>query len=367
MPMATRGTFQAGERRGERSLFRRAFVKAILVLAVTGLASVGPQGSQAAEKARKSEKEEPAKSSRVDNQVATCTKPADSSPEPATLSAAISQVQNTLTLTCVEYTPGGAVPKNLTEGTVCVSGADKTLENCGRQDSDPAKTIEISKLLGSKEKIVWAAKEKEAAASYSLTLRNEDFPYVDKTFFVGCKKDGQGAECQLNVTVKARTSAVSGQTATCAYGVSSNPSTLEVTMTQEENTFTLVCGTGGTTVPGKLYFQTEFCEGDDVTSCSETSTYRSFLPEFESSWWSIDVQENRHVLKIPPESFPAKEHTFLVGCTLPTEKPVGSHFAACNVKVTVRAKPPASTATRLSYASLGWCTVLLSGSLFSFL
>lgn len=279
-------------------------------------------------------------STTVDNQVVSCPAPAKAGPPP--VSVTISEAKNTLTLAC-NGAEVAAVPSTLNKGTVCVSAPEKTLKTCKAANAGPNDTTTVSQLLGSESEIVWLAKEKSASASYGLKIEKKDFPYLDKTFFVGCMKETpDNFQCQVNVTVKARASSVDSQVATCSYGESSNPSALEVTMTPEKNTFTLVCGKEGTSVPEE--FKTDFCPGDDVGECRTPSPYGSILPGFASEWWSTSTDGSQHTLTIPAEHFPAKEQSFLVGCVPRKETATKSQTPTCSVKVTVRPKQHTSNA-----------------------
>ncbi|PHJ23734.1 srs domain-containing protein [Cystoisospora suis] len=340
-----------------------ALRKAIPVLVVAVVVSMSFRALPTAANADEASSQNQA-TSKVESQVATCTKPSTET-SPVILSAAISEAENTLTLACTGYTAGAAVPSTLTDGTVCASTPANTLASCEesvKQKKEPA-TVKVKDLLGSETNIVWAPAEANGKKTYSLEIGKKDFPYLDKTFLVGCMENStKNFECRVNVTVKARASTVSGQVATCAYGESSNPSVLEITMTQEKNSFALVCGNDGTSVPGESTFNTEFCPGSDVTKCQTTVAYGSILPAFTSEWWTTGAEGGQHVLTIPPENFPEKEQFFLVGCVPAAKAESKSQTSACNVKVTVRPKQNGSGAFEISYATISFYVAVSLGA-----
>lgn len=312
--------------------------------------------------------EESERSSAVENQVAKCKAPGGEAAA-VRLSASISEAQNTLTLACSGDSGAVVVPGNLTNGAVCVSEAEReaALAACEAAARAEARTeakveaIKVSQLLETEKEILWTMAE-QGTTGYRLTIGEEDFPSKDKKFFVGCKSASPPSECLVQVTVKAKASVVVGQVATCAYGESSNALPLDVTVTQARNTFTLVCGAGGTSRPEPTRIKTEFCVGNDVSECETTSAYGSILPGFKSEWWSAEPKGNQHVLKIPPENFPAKEQSFLVGCVASTETEAKSKSSACSVKVTVRPNDGGSSAAGTAVA---FYIAVLAGTSFS--
>ncbi|PHJ23732.1 srs domain-containing protein [Cystoisospora suis] len=349
---------------GGKIAFGSSFQKMGPVFLVALFAYVSCQIGEAVADPGSSAGGEPAKNSVLENQVATCTAPTQRAVTPEILSASISEAANTLTLNCSGGEENVAVPSTLVKGTVCAPVTDNTVETCEAavNAKEQSKTIEVKQLLGTQENIVWTSTG-TSSKSYKLTIGKGFFPYVDKKFFVGCKKSTQFA-CRVDVTVMARASAVSGNVATCAYGEASNASALEVRMTPEKNTFTLVCGTEGSSRPEESKFKSEFCAGTDVVDCSTTSTYGSILPGFRSEWWTPAAQGGPEVLTIPPENFPEKEQTFLVGCiprasTDSKTKTTG----ACKVKVTVAAKQGTSSSVQTSYVSVGFYVAVLARSL----
>ncbi|PHJ23735.1 srs domain-containing protein [Cystoisospora suis] len=338
MSLANGCPLQPRQHPGRQNSLRRILRKTISVVLLSFLAST--QQNQALEDAVDTIPTAPGTSTTVESQVATCPEPSKKTgPEP--VSVTISEAKNTLTLAC-NGAEVSAVPSTLEQGTVCVSGQGKTLKAC-KENSGSKETTTVSQLLGSESQIVWVPKQKNPSASYDLTIEKKDFPYADKSFFVGCTKNSaDDFACQVNVTVEARASTVSGQVATCSYGESSNPSALQIKMTQEKNFFTLVCGKDGTSVPAQ--FKAEFCPGDDVGECRTTSTYGSILPGFASEWWTSSTDGTQHTLTIPEQHYPTKEQTFLVGCVARTETGTKSQTPACSVKVTLTPKQPDSNA-----------------------
>ncbi|PFH37034.1 SAG-related sequence [Besnoitia besnoiti] len=276
-----------------------------------------------------------------------------------TLSVTLSKDQLTTTLEC-----GGegstAVPRSMEEG--CVMGTEATVDTCSSQG-----TKQLSKLLETSSSVKWTAAQGSGAEfkgeARTLKLKEDDLPYTDKTFFVGCKsKNPPEGTCQVNVTVKARLSTVDNNIVTCAYGADSNPRPLEVEMRDGNNTLTLACGKDGSIVPTS--YVTNYCEDDTLKPCKKS--YRDILPKFEDTWWTKETKEGSPVvLTIPKEGFPESDQEFYIGCTpRPTggdettsraeegaESPTDKAPTPCKVHVTVKAAGAASAAPSIARAA----------------
>ncbi|PFH36166.1 SAG-related sequence [Besnoitia besnoiti] len=227
---------------------------------------------------------------------------------------------------------------------------------------NPKKQVSLTDLLGASGELSW--KKTEASASpqsetWLLQLQKEELPLSDKTFFVGCKHAGDtdNPTCKLTVNVHAKPSAVHNNSVTCAYGKASNvEGPLKVTLTEESNSFDLVCGKEGLTNPNS--YRTAYCGDAEMHECQRS--YKDILPQYEESWWSPPNEElNQAKLTVPATGFPAEDQSFYIGCTL---KPAENHEKAfqansgdpqtsvvnssdCKVQVTVKAAKYSSAST----------------------
>lgn len=195
---------------------------------------------------------------------------------------------------------------------------------------------------------------------YSLTIPPGSFPLVDKSFFAGCLQAG-GNECVVNVTVKARTSAVKAGVLTCAYGKESNSSVPEVTLNSENNSLTIQCGDEGQMEPTQQSLTAYHCAGSNTNDCKIVNL-TEVMPTFTSSWWTTDEQSSRAPkLVIPEDGFPAQEETIVLGCNpniAETSKAeqgdqtTAGALPTCRVKVTISAQTSGSLATSVSFYRL---------------
>ncbi|PFH37048.1 SAG-related sequence [Besnoitia besnoiti] len=265
----------------------------------------------------------------------------------------LSSTHPVTTLLCIK--PGSTmVPKGAK--SVCEAKTDVTVENC--EDKGCSSTLQA--LLESNREVRWTqipiTKSKQGE-KWALNLEQTDFPFTDKSFFVGCKNEEHPSKtCRVDVTVKARSSSVMDNLVTCAYGAESNSEALKVELTEETSTLALACGKHGSINP--TTYSTNYCENENLTSC--TKSYSDILPNYSSAWWAGKSDTTDHVkLTIPKGSFPAEEQHFYVGCVPKAAKPekpiarttgpstdtsTSAGASTCRVKVTVKAASSASPA-----------------------
>ncbi|PHJ17493.1 srs domain-containing protein [Cystoisospora suis] len=258
------------------------------------------------------------------------------------------------------------VPAGLKDGSVCPADV-QTLAACetpaeNSVKASASKAVSLSVLMGGTEAppVTWVEStltEADGPKKYELSLPNAPLPLKDTKFVAGCipaKKEKANNECKLTVTVEARKSAAAGQTVYCAYGAKSNEAKPTVTMTQENNTLTLVCGNEATkAVPQPTDYKTAYC-ADEVGAECKTETFTSFIPGFQSTWWTENKGAQNVTLKIPPEHFPDSPKTIHLGClyTPPTTPQDQSAGAAkqnlCKVDVVIGAKESSATGRRVA-------------------
>ncbi|PHJ16755.1 srs domain-containing protein [Cystoisospora suis] len=282
---------------------------------------------------------EPAKSSRVTEQVATCTAPDPDAPKPATLTGSISQAKPTFELVCSTERSNAAVPAGLEK--VCkqieASSANRVqstpLSACSQ---DPTTQCLLSDLLFPGATAAWkpvtvTKGSGSTQTKYQLTISKDELPLLDQQFFVGCMKANEAdSSCQVNITVNARASEVSADNVvTCAYGKESNKTPVAVTLTSETNSFTLKCGSEGTQTPAE---KDSYCSGTSVDAC-DLKKLTSIIPKAEASWWADVVANQSMKFTIPTDKFPSADTVFLVGCKKPEKE---KDATSCNVKVTVK-------------------------------
>ncbi|PFH36091.1 SAG-related sequence [Besnoitia besnoiti] len=257
-------------------------------------------------------------------------------------SATLSKDTHTLKVKCGETLQ---FPSAVDNGAMVCPAEFNTLDDC---------TLDILKLLGGAPKDVkWKAcdtQERNGKPScQTLTIPQDNLPFVDESFAVGCATVNNGKVCKIPVTMKARASETNGQTVTCAYGADSNTSRQAVTLSPSKNSFTLVCGDKGTVLPTN--YDTKFCYSDpDDTSTTCDGDYQSILPGFENSWWKkVAPTANSFTLSIPVEKFPKEPAKMVVACQQITKiadsKGVAEGAATssvCRVDVTIEAGSPAS-------------------------
>lgn len=307
----------------------------------------------------------PAGSANIVDQVATCSAPHASNPHPATLAGSISQAKPTFELVC-QGSDSNAVPAGLTK--VCQKTAPTLLTPTVRTTtlsvcSSGTDQCDLSTLLYPGAKAAWKAVTVTGGDSgttgdtkYQLTIPKDEFPVLETKFLVGCMKNNEvNSSCQVNITVSPRASEVSaGNVVICAYGRESNSTPMAVTLTSQQNSFTLRCGSEGTQSPTD---RQEYCSGTSVDDCNPKKL-TSLIPKATASWWTAtDSQNGVMKLTIPKDAFPSADAVFLVGCKKP-EKAPGTETSSCNVRITVRA--PAGSGFRTEAPSLG---VILAGVL----
>ncbi|PFH36078.1 SAG-related sequence [Besnoitia besnoiti] len=251
------------------------------------------------------------------------------------LSAVLSRENNVLSVTCPEGQK--CAPSELKDKLVCQLGAD-AFTSCA---------LDLHTLLaGRPSNAVWKdcseAQKAAEAPCKTLTLPQENFPFIDAGFFVGCEQGGE-TKCTVAVTLEARPSTTEGQIVTCAYGTTSNPSHQAVTLNPSQNSLTLVCGDKGEVLPQR--YDEAYCSSElkgDEDSCE--GNYSWILPGYDLKWWTRHADSNSFTLSIPPERFPAEEAKIIVGCRhtkaaaySQRDQELASSSTVCNVDVTIEA------------------------------
>ncbi|PFH36086.1 SAG-related sequence [Besnoitia besnoiti] len=262
------------------------------------------------------------------------------------LVASLSDKRNVLNLECrdgLHYAPDG-----LSRKKVC--DANSSTLKCGEDNGPPCMDID-DLLAGSPTNVQWTEVKKKATGQpKSLTIPPENIPYIDGHFVVGCldSASNETPKCKVAVTVEARASLTDGQTVTCAYGASSNPSHQAVTLSPSKNSFTLVCGEKGTVLPTN--YQTSFCSpGSEDAKKSCEGDYQTILPGYEGKWWEKREGAESYTLSIPVDKFPKEQARIVVGCEQKDERanvkntaPSGKGPTVCSVDVTIEAGASAS-------------------------
>ncbi|PHJ15345.1 srs domain-containing protein [Cystoisospora suis] len=238
--------------------------------------------------------------------------------------AILSQEKQKVSLTCGKALT--VIPTNLAGGMVCPAGLED-LTTCKESSSDALEKKSppeaaatapesLSVLMGgpSTSPVKWQETDVQGGTegkSYTLSLPPVPLPLLDSAFQAGCEKEK--TKCVLTVTVEARKSVASGQTASCAYGAKSNPTDKRptVVITPEKNTMTLVCGTtSSTTIPANI--SESYCTGAS-SDCTTKEQYTSVIPGFQAGWW-VDGKDGSWTLTIPKDQVPTSPKTIHVGC-----------------------------------------------------
>ncbi|PFH35656.1 SAG-related sequence [Besnoitia besnoiti] len=296
----------------------------------------------------------------------------------------LSEDQLAVTLVCQG---GGATAVPDGPQTVCQELSTKkergTADDCTIAESITGTPVSLATVLAADSQAKWekdTTTEGSSAVSRTLTIRNKDLPLTDTSFYVGCRKStgDNASKCKVPVKVLARHSSAETNIVTCAYGANSNEFPVNVEITQERNTLTVVCGTEGSIHPQE--YKTQFCEKEDLNAC--TKSYSEILPMFDEQWWA-EEKDSSVKLTIPSTHFPTQDQSFYMGCS-PTkseneESQVSSARAAgdagsdtalstCKVLVTVKASgsslsagPRVGMVTAVSGAAV--LTEIIAGSL----
>ncbi|PFH36823.1 SAG-related sequence [Besnoitia besnoiti] len=281
----------------------------------------------------------------------TCTEQGDVA---AKLSAVISEQKPALEILC-KPDKLTCAPDGLKDGKVCPENTT-TLTDC----KDPRQCIEVGSLLfPSSTKVSWT--ESNASADEKprmLTIPEGTFPFSDRHFVVGClDNDKTKTKCIVDVTINARSTVTNGQTVTCSYGKTSNPSHQTIKLTSSQNSFTLVCGEDGEVLP--TLYQKTYCTGDASADAAGicSGNYSTVVPTYQEGWWSKgdEPKPNSFTLTIPRDQFPENDGKIMVGCRKsekkPLEKsgtPVPAGASVCSVDVTIEGTGPASSSSLLS-------------------
>ncbi|KFH17047.1 SAG-related sequence SRS30A [Toxoplasma gondii MAS] len=286
------------------------------------------------------------------------------------LVATLSQNQNSLKIRC-KQTDLKFVPESSNGKAVCPSTTTELKDCKAASTRSVSNSVEINTLLsGSPKDVSW--KDVEGDNQYTskkLVIPQEYFPSVDQKFIVGCVTSDSGTPAtamKVTVTLEAKASATQEQTVNCAYGSNSNKAHQAITLTPENNKFTLVCGDKGQILPTK--YQETYCAHEDGKDAADTckDAYSGIFPNYETTWWTkaTEPPSNEYTFKIPEGQFPTEKQTFMVGCHRQT--PVQDNAqkngvdnnaqeakpTVCTVDVTVAASAPSSAAELASGISL---------------
>ncbi|CBZ51474.1 SRS domain-containing protein [Neospora caninum Liverpool] len=286
----------------------------------------------------------------------------------------------------------GAVPEDLTN--VCDPNQAGSANNCkfGEAQGSEGTEVPLQDLLGTSNDVAWVKESRsrtpKTGETWTLTLTQDDLPFTDKPFFVGCKENtptlaqvrAATVSCKVPVHVEARPSSETNNVVTCAYGQNSNTNALEVELTAEKNAVTIDCGRVGSLMPEIT--TTHYCAPDDgnLDDCT-AKKYVDVLPMFEESWVKQDGEKSSVTLTIPESGFPVEDQKLRLGCVPKSTSATksdpesvadtfgGAKTSNCNVLVTVRASNvPSSAISTLQVAAVasGARAVagLLAGSLF---
>ncbi|CBZ49964.1 srs domain-containing protein [Neospora caninum Liverpool] len=298
------------------------------------------------------------------NSVATCTSATQVhvTATPATLTLSKSSLTATVECLGEANTAGPAGEEDVCDGqTTKSTGGERGSTACRIGSTEAGQTVTLQTLLGATHKIQWTTNtlsETPEGESRTLKLSQSDLPRTDKTFVVGCQKGGSdpNSACKVTVNVNARPSSADDKNVvTCAYGKDSNPKPVKVEMSQNKNTLTIDCGSGGSLQPAG--FTSQYCspDTDNLEECA-TASYSGILPKFAPSWWTNTEKGTPAVLTIPKTDFPSTDQRFLLGCAPTSTAPetpdeasrqpeADSTTSACRVLVTVKAASSASSAS----------------------
>ncbi|CBZ51318.1 srs domain-containing protein [Neospora caninum Liverpool] len=276
-------------------------------------------------------------------------------------SATLSESSNAITIQCsdagFEFVPAA-------ENHVCTSSEEEEatpLKTCNDQPNVKTSLIEdFLEHAPDTNPPTWTKTEGNTKEN-SLTIPQDSFPLIDRSFFAGCLKARDQEECVVKVSVKARTSTVKNGVLTCAYGGESNTSVPEVTLNSENNFLTIQCGSEGVLQPTKDSLTAYHCTGSNTTDCKKVNL-TEVMPTFTSSWWTKDEHNSAAPkLVIPEDGFPSQEETIVLGCeqmkpSSARETQGGESTAVelptCRVKVTLSAETSGSQAPDVSFLGL---------------
>lgn len=125
------------------------------------------------------------------------------------------------------------------------------------------------------------------------------------------------------------TAQIAQQTATCTYTDPAPSAGLlgEITVSKDNNHFTLKCGDGAQTSPPD--HTTSYCGGANATTkdCGVTM-WKALFPKYESKWWS-GKPDTGAKMTIPKDHFPSTPQSFYLGCI--------KNGNTCTVKILVEA------------------------------
>lgn len=245
-------------------------------------------------------------------------------------------------------------------------------QHCCAKENRKQEAVSLSVLMGGSATAGVTWRETSERSRYELSLPASPLPLMDATFLTGCAPSSPGksappSECKLKVTVEARKSAAAGQTVYCAYGKKSNETKPTVTMTEESNKITLVCGSKDATVQPTTY-KTNYCVDDKVSEDCKKEDYKNFIKDFQTDWWTSNAEPKSVSLSIPPEHFPETPKTIRLGCQYKTggAGTTRSQEAAtvCSVDVVISAKESSALArTAAAVPGLTLAAVVVSVSL----
>ncbi|PFH32476.1 SAG-related sequence [Besnoitia besnoiti] len=266
--------------------------------------------------------------------------------------------------------------KNLTYAPQGLAGC----KVCPAEKWEECKTgnggIDATELLfGTPEGVAWkdVQKVKEPNVPKVLAIPEENFPFTDQKFVVGCvNQAGHTTKCQVGVTIAARPTKKHEQTVRCAYGQASNQSHQQITITPSHNAFTLTCGDQGEVLP-TLHTQTYCIIGEKTDAEAKCSgSYADVLPGYEETWWKAGNSKNSFTLTIPTDKFPKESATIMVGCGKATtstaersEPESALSPSVCSVDVTIEGTGEVSSSLAFSTRITSAVAKVLGASIIS--
>ncbi|PFH36806.1 SAG-related sequence [Besnoitia besnoiti] len=259
-----------------------------------------------------------------------------------TKAVSLSQTENEFEMYCTHNLT--CAPLGLKDSVVCLATVE-SLNQCENDTEDKKNCMDVKQLLeGAPDSVKWTNGNAIPSQDTSkvLGVPQENFPYVDGIFSVGCIESNDTEKCRVNVVVKARATTTQDRKVICAYGTDSNQEHQTMTLSPSENSFTLVCGEKGEIVQ-KNYKET-YCpvtEGKEaVTECAKG--YKPILPAYEHNWWTGDEKQS-FTLTIPKDAFPENDAKMTVQCQKRVEAgetakaaPAAPSPTVCSVDVTIQ-------------------------------
>ncbi|PFH35272.1 SAG-related sequence [Besnoitia besnoiti] len=293
--------------------------------------------------------------------VCVCASPPSKKEQIKPASAAtLAESANTIKVECA--TPNTFVPSDPLR--VCGGAETKEpLNACKGESEENAKVLLSSLLSGSVASDTrWTSSDK----THTLTIPSANFPFVDKSFFVGCEQDSNF--CLVSVNLSARKSVFQNRVLSCAYGKDSNTLLPGVTLDAIENSVTITCGRDGV-MPSKgdvpMIF---YCKDPTTNDCTSEEDLTEIIPGFTKDWWKADEDGHGGKLVVPENGFPSEPITILLGCNAKSSSGVQLAtktetqkitLPTCSVKVTLDAQVTTSSGFKSSFAGITFAALPL--------